>query len=255
MKQYPLVAQGLYRAFLGYSLMSTLGVMMAGTTVGGLFSLGGYVLCLMGLRRAGEEERGFFPAFVLEAVVVGLTLCNSLLAQTRPLVASYLTVALPLVNGVALYLLLRAAERVFTDMELTGLIRFGRVLFGIYALFTLVSVALTFVVVAVPLGEDQVFHLGNFSVLASLLSSLAYMFYLFRSSRVLERENLRRYEPVRESSGYGEEADDFYDGEYDEYDEYDEDYEDGEEAYGDGENSGEVIETTAEIEEKEEEKT
>ena len=251
MKRYPQVAQGLYRTFLGFSLMSTFGVMLSGTTLGGLISLAGYVLCLLGLRRAGEEERSFFPAFVLEAVVVGMTLVNSLLAQTRPLAASYLSVILTVVNGVALYLLLRAAERVFADMELDKLIRFGRVLFVVYALCTLVSVVLVLVVIAAPLSEEQTFDLSNISVLLSLLSSVAYMFYLFRASRVLERENLRRYEPEDEDDGYD---DDSYDEEYEEYDEeYDEEYEDDEEGYEDEEDEREADEAIEETTKKEEE--
>ena len=229
MKFYPEAADGLYKVFLGQAL-SALSLLMAGTGVGLIMSLGGLLLYLLGLRQAKASDRGYWQALILAVSALGLNFLNSLINQVNQPVASVISVCLPVLNLVTLVLVCRTTVRLAAGMGLDRLVKMGKISVVVDCVGVGLATVLSVVLMAVPLEQEQSMQLANATLLAVMLGALPYLLFLFRASRQLGREP---YEPLpvsqeksyEEYDGY----DDAYDDEYDEYDEYDEEYDEEDE--------------------------
>ncbi|HIT02158.1 MAG TPA: hypothetical protein IAC84_04675 [Firmicutes bacterium] len=188
-KAYPEAAKGLYKVLLGqaFSAAAQLISIMVDATLGGVASLAGLVLNLMGLYQARRDDRYYGVAFLLSvATLVGTVAVNLAMGAMEEEPARLVsTVASNLLNLLNLAILLLVVAR---SVKLEGrgtLTSFGRGTGGVNIACTIVTGALTGMLLVEGLPARTILAAAALTLLTGLLGMVMYMVFLHRASQAL----------------------------------------------------------------------
>lgn len=185
-KAYPEAAKGLYKVLLGqaFSAAAQLISIMVDATLGGVASLAGLVLNLMGLYQARRDDRYYGVAFLLSvATLVGTVAVNLAMGAMEEEPARLVsTVASNLLNLAILLLVVARSVKLEGRGTLTS---FGRGTGGVNIACTIVTGALTGMLLVEGLPARTILAAAALTLLTGLLGMVMYMVFLHRASQAL----------------------------------------------------------------------